>query len=323
MSAAGGLGMMIGPPLVGLLIEAYGWKGAMLLLGAINANNIVCGALYHPIDEQQRCIDGYLRTLDDEDKIVSVVSDADDDYDEVVGIVRDDVENNEMCNKESSTWTSLRSSLTTGFHTFHRYMKFFFVDNYKMIFIIMAEILSGVVFAGWAIFLVPHTIIQRGMSPLRGSFLSTSGAAGIVLGRLLMGPMIQNGYTTAIQLYIIYGILNAAAFFVDVLFDQFWILVLLAFVNGMSIGTVVALSFGATIEILGERDAMLGYSVTVAFLPVGDLMGGLLLGKSALCITYITERLIPRLVHQIWCSSWPACHNPVGGALELELMPKK
>ena len=269
MSAAGGIGIMIGPPIIGFLIENYGWKGAMLLLGAFNANNIVCGALYHSIDEQQR-LDGYVSATDN---------------DEIIGEVYES-ETNETC--QTSTWSCLRSTFTKGLRTFNCYVKFFFVDNYKMIFILIAEVLSAMVFAGWVIFLVPHVQL-RGMSAQLGAFLSTSGAVGMVLGRITMGPMIQNGYVTAIQLYIIYGLVNAAAFFVDVLVDQFAILAILAFINGACIGTVVTLSFAATLEILGERDAMLGYSVAATFFPIGDIMGGVLLGKSsALCSTFLT-----------------------------------
>ena len=104
----------------------------------------------------------------------------------------------------------------------------------------------------------------------------------MVLGRITMGPMIQNGYVISIQLYIFYGLVNAAAFFVDVFVDQFAILAILSVVNGTCTGTAVILSFPATIEIIGERDTMLGYSFVTSFLIIGDIMGGVLLGKSTM-----------------------------------------
>ena len=281
ISATGSFGMMVGPPIIGFLIENYGWKSAMLLLGAFNANNIVCGALYYPIDEQQR-LNGYVSTTDeDEDEnVVGIVSDVNSDNDKIVGLVYDG-ENDETCETPTCTWSNLRSTFTRGFTTFYGYVKFIFVDNYKIIFIIIAEVLSAMLATGWIIFLVPHAQ-PRGISPQIGAFLSTIGAAGMVLGRATMGPMIQNGYVTSIQLYIFYGLVNAAAFFVDVFVDQFAILAILAFINGTFTGTMTILSFPATVEILGERDAVLGYSFVSSFLIIGNIIGGVLLGKSTL-----------------------------------------
>ena len=140
MSAAGAIGIMVGPPIIGFLIETYGWKGALLLLGAFNANNIVYGALYHPIDEQQR-INGYVPTTDEDDKVVGIVSDATGDNDNIVGLVYDG-ENDKTC--QTPTWSYLCSTFTRGMKTFYGYVKFIFVDNYKMIFIVIAEMCSQV-----------------------------------------------------------------------------------------------------------------------------------------------------------------------------------
>lgn len=44
----GGVGSFVFAPLVGLLIDTYGWRGALLVLSAISGNIIVCGALIRP-----------------------------------------------------------------------------------------------------------------------------------------------------------------------------------------------------------------------------------------------------------------------------------
>ena len=44
-----GVGTVIFAPLTNYLISVYGWRGALLIIGAIVANIVVCGALFRPI----------------------------------------------------------------------------------------------------------------------------------------------------------------------------------------------------------------------------------------------------------------------------------
>lgn len=48
-----GIGTFVLAPLVQLLIEAYSWRGALLVLSAFVANLCVCGALLRPITVQE------------------------------------------------------------------------------------------------------------------------------------------------------------------------------------------------------------------------------------------------------------------------------
>ncbi|XP_074658052.1 monocarboxylate transporter 12-B-like [Tubulanus polymorphus] len=50
-SSGGGLGSFIFPPLLQALINAYGWKGAMFISGALALNVTACGAIYRPTSE--------------------------------------------------------------------------------------------------------------------------------------------------------------------------------------------------------------------------------------------------------------------------------
>lgn len=50
MSAAGiSVGTLIGGPVVGKLVEAFGWRGALLILAGIAANGAVLGSFYRPV----------------------------------------------------------------------------------------------------------------------------------------------------------------------------------------------------------------------------------------------------------------------------------
>ena len=45
-SLGSSIGIMTMPPLTQALLDAYGWRGAFLILGAINMNCMVAGAIY-------------------------------------------------------------------------------------------------------------------------------------------------------------------------------------------------------------------------------------------------------------------------------------
>jgi len=49
-----GLGTFIFAPLTGILIQAYFWKGAMLIIAAITLNCVIFGALFRPLDNKPR-----------------------------------------------------------------------------------------------------------------------------------------------------------------------------------------------------------------------------------------------------------------------------
>ncbi|XP_041466688.1 uncharacterized protein LOC121417163 isoform X2 [Lytechinus variegatus] len=60
----GGIGLMILPLLFEVFVTSYGWRGALMLLGAINLNTLVSGALLEPVPKAEESATGEL-PLDD------------------------------------------------------------------------------------------------------------------------------------------------------------------------------------------------------------------------------------------------------------------
>lgn len=57
MSAAGiSVGTLIGGPVVGKLIQTFGWRGALLILAGIAANSSVLGCVYRPVTQIQSSV---------------------------------------------------------------------------------------------------------------------------------------------------------------------------------------------------------------------------------------------------------------------------
>ena len=235
INALGTIGMMILPPVVQFLIQLYGWQGAMMLLGAFNANCIVCSLLIRPRNQTEQVAYTKLR-------------------------------NDSITEKQ------------TRFQTLIEFLRFVFLKRPKFIIILIADLLAGMIFSGWVIFLVQHAT-SKGVSDQLAAFLSSSGALGVIVGRLMVGPIIQSGRLTAIQLYIVLAIVDAVVFFLDIVSNDFTLLAINAFFNGLATGTISILNFGASAEILGEDLAVEGYSISSMIYPIGDVLGGVALGK--------------------------------------------
>ena len=233
-SGGGAFGMMIFPPVFEFFIQLFGWRGAFLLLGAVNAHLVVCGLLVTP------------------------------------GSTR----------KRRSTYISIEDEIkaTGTLKNIMNYLSFYFIQNPRFALIIAAHMINGLVFNGWTIFLVSHGV-AKGLSPQMASFLSFSGGLGTLIGRPLIGPIIQIFKVTSIQYMIIMALLNTIAFCMDLLADTFWFLAILAFANGFATASLPIITFGAITEILGETRAVEGYSFAWIFYGVGDFVGGFLLGK--------------------------------------------
>ncbi|XP_072022945.1 LOW QUALITY PROTEIN: monocarboxylate transporter 12-like [Amphiura filiformis] len=155
-SAGGALGMMVLPPICEFLIQIYGWRGALMLLSALNSHLVVCGLLVN----QRRDI-------------------AAQPYSAI------------PVTDESAAQQSRCPNIRNVSANISRYISFYLIKNPKFIPIIAAHMLTGVVFTGWTIFLVPHAI-GKGLPPQTASFLSFCGGLGALFGRPLMGPIIKN-----------------------------------------------------------------------------------------------------------------------------------
>ena len=232
-SGGGAFGMMIFPPVFEFLIQLYGWRGALLLLGAVNVHLVVCGLLVTPGSARKQTLRSTYISIEDENNIT---------------------------------------------YTIKNYLSFYIIQNPRFPLIIAAHMLNGLVFNGWTIFLVSNGV-NKGLSPQMASFLSFSGGLGTLVGRPLIGPIINNCKVTSIQYMLIMALLNAVAFCMDLLANSFWFLAILAFINGFATASLPVITFGATSEILGEARAVEGYSFAWIFYGVGDFIGGFLLGK--------------------------------------------
>ena len=265
----GAVGVMICPPIAEQLIARFGWRGAMTLVGAANANLVICGILM-----RQRQTSPTYRQIETSDTAVE----------------------SEQTNENHS---SLISKWAQSFAEPFKVL----VNKPVFTAIMTARLFTTIAYSGWAIFLVPHAI-EKGLSSNNAAFLSSIGGIATIFGRLIPGPIVDSGFVSAIQLAVLTLLANTLAYVWDYWSYSFWSLSLAALINGFNFGSDVVLIFPLCVEVLGGKNAIDGYGL--CFIPgsVGGVVGGIFIGKclNLFLLTYFRNLLTVALwqVIVIW-----------------------
>ena len=248
-SSGGAVGIMIFPPFAEYLQDMYGWRGVLLIFGAINANIIVCGAIM-----QSTKVYHALNSYEDVTRLKKTSS----------------VSNTATC----TCITSIKNKLASILEPFSIIKETPIFTTF-----IMARFLSGIVYTGWSIFLMPHAIL-KGIPPLQSALLSSMGGIGAIVGRLTPGPIIDKGYLTGLQFGFINNLVNAVAYLLDPLSNTFWSLSILALINGYVFGSDIVIVLPVCAEILHDSDDVIN-AFGIASIPAsfGHILGGVLMGE--------------------------------------------
>ncbi|XP_022091342.1 monocarboxylate transporter 13-like isoform X2 [Acanthaster planci] len=249
LSTGAAVGMMVIPPLVELLIKTYGWPNAMAVLAAVNFNVTACGALVRP-------------PLGTHQRLINAADEADTSTDPNLPHI------------------SLLRSVVVFLKDIPEKLSldiFILAPAYSVYLLIW--FLNGVIFSAWLIYLIPHAI-SKGIDARLASFLATAGGIGNLVVRVVHGPAIDRGLITALKLLILLSVLNAIAFFVDMVsYDYYHVLVILAIVNGAAVGIIGVVVMPVAQEVLIEPDlSVKGYLLSLPILALGELCGGVFAG---------------------------------------------
>ena len=247
ISVGASVGMMIFPPLTEFFIDIYGWRGAILLFAAISANVCVLGALIQPHST------GYAACADHQ--------------------------NERPLSESSCQRAAPRDCCTNCAKSICKVMSFdIFMHEPRFIVFTFVMFTVGIIYSAWMIYLVPHAI-ARGIDNQSATFLSSAGGIGTLVGRILHGPILHRGYVKAVQLFILLGFVNFLSLMLDyVVSDNYTGLLLLAFANGLSLGTMSVLFIQTAQQVLDEDLYVKGWGAMDVFFSVGELCGGAFAG---------------------------------------------
>ncbi len=200
------VGIFVMPPLLHVLIDMYGWRGSLLVVAAVLANSVVCGALFRPHRLERK----------------SRKSKSEETH------------NNSRSEKAfSATFTNTILSALTAF-------------DFKLLrhvhFLILLAVYFQIAYS-YAIVLLylPSRATSSGISDLRAASLVSALGIGSLIGRITHGLLIDHNILstsvlTALSLLVcgIVSLLNPVS-------DNYWILAALSAVAGLTSGVYMAI----------------------------------------------------------------------------------
>ncbi|XP_038071482.1 monocarboxylate transporter 3-like [Patiria miniata] len=175
------IGMMIFGPITQVLLDTYGWRGTMFLLGAISFHLVPCAMLV------QRDPSSSLPETDQYQEVS--VSDEEDNSQEQGGTdyAKDECDTTDEGNH--SYQNSRQSKAGRCCQLFIEAIDFKVLADVRFILLTSGRFTATFAFNAWLVFMVPHGQFQ-GLSNIQASFLPTAFGVGNVVGKLVP-PLLQ------------------------------------------------------------------------------------------------------------------------------------
>lgn len=201
------IGMMALPPLSELFVEMYGWRGALVLIAAIDAHAIFAGLLMRIPDTEEETHNETKRQ----------------------GVVYTKLIDTQTPTKEQTIKKKLsfKDVLIESFD-----IKMFGEEPLVMFYDVIILIFA-IVYATWTVFLVPHAV-TRGISPQKAALLSTIAGATNFFGRIAYAPLVD--VVDSRDAFAAVSAVLAIVFIIDSWLDTYEAMAVSAAITGCIIG---------------------------------------------------------------------------------------
>lgn len=183
--AGGSVGLMVCAPFAQLLLEVYGWRGTLLLLGGMNFHIMVCCALFRPhaTNEYTQADTASTSLYSDEETCSS--SESDSGEDSAFGWRKNSISSKQ---KVAETWVH--------FFGLSLFENFSFVAN------CLATSCFVTAISGWTVYFVPHCI-AKGLTPYESTFAATLVGGTYLFGFFVHVPFLKrNLYSVKCAIYL-------------------------------------------------------------------------------------------------------------------------
>ena len=262
--ACGALGIIVFPPLTQMLLDTYGWRNTLLLLGAIYSHTLISGILF--------------RSPSYEQKFSLVATNYDpDDNDSSLG-----TNNSEYY---AFTWMDL-SSAGSGygakrefdilhFTGLHLFKNFSFLANCT------ASLSASCAFTGWIIYFVPHCL-TKGLTPQEASLLASIAGFAYLLGCLVYIPFVSKELISARGYIYISCAMVSLSLIADTFSTTFATILLSNTCFAFSFSAIHPLVTVCLKPVVGEDDLSKAFGWQAAITGIFRVFSGFLVGKSLL-----------------------------------------
>ncbi|XP_019959162.2 monocarboxylate transporter 13 [Paralichthys olivaceus] len=246
-------------PLFQLLIDTYSWRGALLILGALQLNLCMCGMLLRPLRATA------YGTRVNEVKAVETeelrISDGSDQS--TVKVCLEDPE--EITNSKDSKTADLRTKIL-------RYVDYTLIANAQFMVYSMFGVFAALGFFAPALFLVPYAR-SKGIEEYQAAALMSISAVLDVFGRVFFGWVANLRLVETVQQLTATVILLGSVLLLCPLASSFPELAAFSAAYGLVYGATVSIHITVLAEVVGVRrfGSALGFFMLIR--SSGGLLG--------------------------------------------------
>ncbi|XP_038050839.1 monocarboxylate transporter 12-like [Patiria miniata] len=255
-----GTGIMAVPPIVQLLLESYGWRGAFLVASAIAANSIALSACYRP----NHYMNNNKKSCREHDGLEH----------EPTREVNKGIHNNKtdfvtLNPKSSNSIVKYihRLSVTLGFQLF--------LKSYRLTLQSAIQLQYCLVYVGFVLYLVPRAQ-SVGVAPSTAAMLLSIFGIGSLLGRLggglLVSWRISAEHVSTISLVL------AGMSVLLLNFESYYIFAIAAFLHGFASGVFFSIVVVLSRSFIGVRKLAIGVGISQIWVGIGSVTGPILAG---------------------------------------------
>ena len=260
--ASSALGIIVFPPLAQILLDTYGWRNTLLLLGGVCLHMIISGILFRsPSTRMQKFSLLTKNDVDDDNESCSDIS---------------DLEHNTF------TWMDLPPSSSgraakynfdclhlTGLHLF---------KNLSFLANCVASGSACCAFVGWVIYFVPHCL-TKGLTPQEASLLASIAGFAYLLGSFVYIPIVSKRLISVRGCIYISCALVSVTLFADPFSSTFSTVLLSSAGFTFGYSAVYPLLDVCLKSVVDEDDLLKAFGWRVAIGGVFRILSGFLLGK--------------------------------------------
>ncbi|XP_003726230.3 monocarboxylate transporter 12 [Strongylocentrotus purpuratus] len=282
MNSIGNLGSTVGALVVPVIIErslqAYGFSGAMLILGGISLHAIV-GSVTLRAKECPRKSTGIGKARKDSQETEEIpLINPNSDYQSVdMTVGEPDISvDHEATSTDISQYQDQIGEESPRQRLWHWIRHCIFVEEPLMSLSLPCLFLTSSILQSWFLFLVPRAEWRR-IPSSTAVLLSSFGGGGGIIGRILCIVLLYFG-VDFIVVFLIVGVISSTTFLIDPLLTSFPAMCATAFVQGMCLFSS-SLGYGAFIKVaVSNENFTVASGISGLVVGLGGNIGSLLSG---------------------------------------------
>ncbi|XP_030839674.1 monocarboxylate transporter 6-like [Strongylocentrotus purpuratus] len=288
MNSLGSLGIdvgaLVGPVIIERALDAYGFSGAMLILGGISLHAIPASIALRTvkgsrkatqIQKREGCQEPLIDPNGDEKSVVKTVDDG-----EIVS--SDDLASS---SKEISQYREDHTERVSAEHDVlpwrQRFSQWFWhciiVEEPLLLLSLPILFLTSFVVQSWILFLVPRAI-WHGIPSSKAVLLSSIGGGGGVLGQILCIAILFFFRVDFIVVSLILSVISSTTFLIDPLLTSFPVMCVTAFIQGLCVFSAGISSAAFLKGSVSNENFTVAVGIFGVVYGIGGIVGSLLSG---------------------------------------------